>query len=33
MEPIRLGVMTALQMDGSLDFTTLKTRLAIPTAG
>ena len=28
--PIRLGVMTALQMDGSLDFTTLKTRLEVP---
>jgi DNA-binding HxlR family transcriptional regulator len=28
--PIRLGIMTALQMDGSLDFTTLKTRLSVP---
>jgi DNA-binding PadR family transcriptional regulator len=28
--PIRLGIMTALQMDGSLDFTTLKTRLTVP---
>jgi DNA-binding PadR family transcriptional regulator len=27
--PIRLGVMTALQMDGTLDFTTLKTRLTV----
>src|SRR5436190_5735566 len=26
--PIRLGIMTALQVDGSLDFTTLKKRLA-----
>src|SRR6478736_2578355 len=25
--PIRLGIMTALQIDGSLDFTTLKRRL------
>jgi DNA-binding PadR family transcriptional regulator len=25
--PIRLGIMTALQIDGSLDFTTLKKRL------
>lgn len=25
--PLRLGVLTALQMDGSLDFTTLKKRL------
>ena len=25
--PIRLGIMTALQMDGALDFTTLKKRL------
>jgi DNA-binding MarR family transcriptional regulator len=25
--PIRLGIMTALQMDGPLDFTTLKKRL------
>ena len=25
--PIRLGIMTALQVDGSLDFTTLKRRL------
>jgi len=28
--PIRLGIMTALQMDGSLDFTTLKNRLTVP---
>src|ERR1700683_4099756 len=28
--PIRLGIMTALQMDGSLDFMTLKTRLTVP---
>lgn len=27
--PIRLGVMTALQIDGALDFTTLKTRLKV----
>ena len=27
--PIRLGVMTALQIDGPLDFTTLKKRLNI----
>ena len=27
--PIRLGVLTALQMDGPLDFTTLKKRLAV----
>jgi DNA-binding MarR family transcriptional regulator len=27
--PIRLGVMTALQMDGTQDFTTLKTRLMV----
>jgi DNA-binding PadR family transcriptional regulator len=27
--PIRLGVMTALQMDGTLDFSTLKTRLQV----
>ena len=26
--PIRLGIMTALQVDGPLDFTTLKKRLA-----
>jgi DNA-binding HxlR family transcriptional regulator len=25
--PIRLGILTALQMDGALDFTTLKKRL------
>ena len=25
--PIRLGIMTALQVDGTLDFTTLKKRL------
>lgn len=25
--PLRLGVMTALQMDGTLDFSTLKSRL------
>ena len=28
--PIRLGIMTALQMDGALDFTTLKKRLDVP---
>jgi DNA-binding PadR family transcriptional regulator len=28
--PIRLGVMTALQIDGALDFTSLKTRLSVP---
>jgi len=28
--PVRLGIMTALQMDGALDFTTLKNRLAVP---
>jgi DNA-binding PadR family transcriptional regulator len=28
--PIRLGIMTSLQMDGSLDFTTLKKRLEVP---
>lgn len=28
--PIRLGIMTSLQMDGSLDFTTLKKRLDVP---
>lgn len=27
--PIRLGVLTALQMDGALDFTTLKKRLEV----
>jgi DNA-binding HxlR family transcriptional regulator len=27
--PIRLGVMSALQIDGPLDFTTLKTRLDV----
>ena len=27
--PVRLGVMTALQMDGALDFTTLKKRLDV----
>jgi predicted ArsR family transcriptional regulator len=27
--PIRLGVLTALQMDGALDFTTLKKRLDV----
>src|SRR6266849_6677370 len=27
--PVRLGVMTALQVDGPLDFTTLKKRLAV----
>lgn len=27
--PVRLGVLTALQMDGSLDFTTLKKRLDV----
>ena len=27
--PIRLGVLTALQMDGPLDFTTLKKRLEV----
>ena len=27
--PVRLGVLTALQMDGPLDFTTLKKRLAV----
>jgi predicted ArsR family transcriptional regulator len=27
--PIRLGVMTALQIDGPLDFTTLKKRLSV----
>ncbi len=26
--PVRLGVLTALQMDGTLDFSTLKTRLS-----
>jgi DNA-binding MarR family transcriptional regulator len=28
--PVRLGIMTALQMDGTLDFTTLKNRLCVP---
>src|SRR5437588_11084746 len=28
--PIRLGIMTALQMDGALDFSTLKKRLTVP---
>jgi predicted ArsR family transcriptional regulator len=28
--PIRLGILTALQMDGPLDFTTLKKRLNVP---
>ncbi len=27
--PVRLGVLTALQMDGPLDFTTLKKRLSV----
>lgn len=27
--PVRLGVLTALHMDGSLDFTTLKKRLEV----
>jgi DNA-binding PadR family transcriptional regulator len=27
--PVRLGVLTALQMDGPLDFTTLKKRLQV----
>jgi DNA-binding PadR family transcriptional regulator len=27
--PVRLGVLTALQMDGRLDFTTLKNRLVV----
>lgn len=27
--PVRLGVLTALQLDGPLDFTTLKKRLAV----
>jgi DNA-binding PadR family transcriptional regulator len=27
--PVRLGVLTALQMDGPLDFTTLKKRLEV----
>ena len=27
--PVRLGILTALQMDGSLDFTTLKKRLEV----
>src|SRR3954469_18752061 len=27
--PVRLGVLTALQMDGPLDFTTLKKRLGV----
>jgi DNA-binding HxlR family transcriptional regulator len=28
--PIRLGIMTSLQVDGALDFTTLKKRLDVP---
>src|SRR5947209_20084228 len=28
--PVRLGIMTALQMDGALDFSTLKKRLTVP---
>lgn len=28
--PTRLGIMTALQMDGPLDFSTLKLRLDVP---
>ncbi len=28
--PIRLGILTALQLDGPLDFTTLKKRLEAP---
>jgi len=28
--PIRLGIVTSLQMDGALDFTTLKKRLQVP---
>lgn len=28
--PIRLGIMTSLQADGALDFTTLKKRLKVP---
>ena len=28
--PIRLGIMTSLQVDGALDFTTLKKRLEVP---
>src|SRR3954451_5955355 len=28
--PIRLGIMKSLQVDGTLDFTTLKKRLAVP---
>jgi DNA-binding PadR family transcriptional regulator len=27
--PVRLGILTALQLDGSLDFTTLKKRLNV----
>ncbi len=27
--PVRLGILTALQMDGPLDFTTLKKRLSV----
>ncbi len=27
--PVRLGILTVLQMDGSLDFTTLKKRLEV----
>jgi DNA-binding HxlR family transcriptional regulator len=28
--PIRLGIMTSLQVDGALDFSTLKKRLEVP---
>jgi len=28
--PVRLGIMTALQIDRALDFTTLKNRLCVP---
>jgi DNA-binding HxlR family transcriptional regulator len=28
--PTRLGIMTSLQVDGALDFTTLKKRLEVP---
>ena len=28
--PIRLGIMTSLQVDGALDFMTLKKRLGVP---
>jgi len=27
--PVRLGILTALQLDGALDFTTLKKRLSV----